>query len=110
MMSISRKCDRCGENYKQYGELKPTNMKYSDPNGFSFIYWYEGELKFNNTWGYDLCPKCMEELKRWFEDKNSSVYSFKITSSLPENNISKEIEGQIDIDDIKEEKEVEKDE
>lgn len=78
-MSLTKKCDRCGKNYDHYGEVSLKDKRNSDPNGFSYLYWFENESKFINTWGYDLCPDCMDELKKWFENKDATVNIFKCT-------------------------------
>lgn len=83
-MSLMKKCDRCGNVYEHYG-IDPTfgstdkNRGKVQENGFSMIYWLYNEPKFKNIHGYDLCPDCMNELKKWFENKDATVNIFKCT-------------------------------
>lgn len=83
-MALTKKCDRCGNVYEHYG-IDPTfgstdkNRGKVQENGFSMIYWLYNEPKFKNIHGYDLCPDCMNELKKWFENKDATVNIFKCT-------------------------------
>lgn len=59
-MSNARKCDRCGDFYKEYGVLNDCK----NPNGIMFVS-INAERKY---WSYepiDLCPDCLKELIRF---------------------------------------------
>ena len=56
----AKKCDRCGILYERYNE-KNDGKK---PNGFLFLNLDENGRYFSHK-GYDLCPKCMDELIAW---------------------------------------------
>lgn len=83
-MSLIKKCDRCGNVYDHYG-INPTfgntkeNAGKIQENGFSVIYWLCDEPKFKTIHGYDLCPKCLEELGKWFNNPDATVNIFKCT-------------------------------
>ena len=83
-MALTKKCDRCGNVYNHYG-IDPTfgntdkNRGKVQENGFSVIYWLYNEPKFKNIHGYDLCPKCLEELRKWFNNPDATVNIFKCT-------------------------------
>ena len=99
-MSLIKKCDRCASTYEHYG-IDPTfanteeNRGKIQENGFSMIYWLYNESKFKNIHGYDLCPKCLKELKKWFNNPDATVNIFKCT---PMGNT--EIGKQLTIDEI----------
>ena len=100
-MALTKKCDRCGNIYDHYG-IDPTfgstdkNRGKVQENGFSVIYWLYNEPKFKNIHGYDLCPKCLEELRKWFNNPDATVNIFKCT---PMGNT--EVDGkQLSIDEI----------
>lgn len=99
-MSLIKKCDRCAGTYEHYG-IDPTfanteeNRGKIQENGFSVIYWLYNESKFKNIHGYDLCPKCLEELRKWFNNPDATVNIFKCT---PMGNT--EIGKQLTIDEI----------
>ena len=83
-MALTKKCDRCGNIYDHYG-IDPTfgstdkNRGKVQENGFSVIYWLYNEPKFKNIHGYDLCPKCLEELRKWFNNPDATVNIFRCT-------------------------------
>ena len=83
-MSLIKKCDRCASTYEHYG-IDPNfanteeNRGKIQENGFSMIYWLYNESKFKNIHGYDLCPKCLEELRKWFNNPDATVNIFKCT-------------------------------
>lgn len=52
-MADAKKCDRCGEFYNN--EPRPSFIIIKNTYSFPCI---------------DLCPKCIEELKKWLELKN----------------------------------------
>ena len=99
-MSLIKKCDRCASTYEHYG-IDPNfanteeNRGKIQENGFSMIYWLYNEPKFKNIHGYDLCPKCLEELRKWFNNPDATVNIFKCT---PMGNT--EIGKQLTIDEI----------
>lgn len=99
-MSLIKKCDRCAGTYEHYG-IDPTfantkeNAGKIQENGFSMIYWLYNEPKFKNIHGYDLCPKCLEELRKWFNNPDATVNIFKCT---PMGNT--EVGKQLTIDEI----------
>lgn len=100
-MALTKKCDRCGNVYDHYG-IDPTfgntdkNRGKVQENGFSVIYWLYNESKFKNIHGYDLCPKCLEELIKWFNNPDATVNIFKCT---PMGNT--EVDGkQLSIDEL----------
>ena len=99
-MALTKKCDRCGNIYNHYG-IDPTfgstdkNRGKVQENGFSVIYWLYNEPKFKNIQGYDLCPKCLEELRKWFNNPDATINIFKCT---PMGNT--EIGKQLTIDEI----------
>lgn len=62
-MAQAKKCDRCGTLCDVYNTLN----NETESNGFMFLnidsqgdYWKHTAL--------DLCPKCNEELHKWFEN------------------------------------------
>lgn len=83
-MALTKKCDRCSNVYDHYG-IDPTfgstdkNKGKVQENGFSVIYWLYNEPKFKNIHGYDLCPKCLDELRKWFNNPDATVNIFKCT-------------------------------
>lgn len=58
---IAKKCDRCG---KFYEHEKPKLTKIGNINAHR-IAW---ELYCNNRF-IDLCPDCLNDFKKWFEEK-----------------------------------------
>ena len=104
-MALTKKCDRCGNVYDHYG-INPTfgntkeNAGKVQENGFSVIYWLYNEPKFKNIQGYDLCPKCLEELRKWFNNPDATVsFAFNIFKCTPMGNT--EDDGkQLSIDEI----------
>lgn len=100
-MALTKKCDRCGNVYDHYGidstfGSTDKNRGKVQENGFSVIYWLYNEPKFKNIHGYDLCSKCLEELRKWFNNPDATVNIFRCT---PMGNT--EVDGkQLSIDEI----------
>lgn len=67
-MASAKKCDRCGNLYEHYGEYNSTSNK--NMNGVCFITIDETSSKFlqMREGCKDLCPRCMESFKRWYQE------------------------------------------
>ena len=75
MMSIAKKCDRCGKMYDQY------NVKDSEanPNGIRLLN-IDGRQQCFSHKLIDLCPDCMKQLQNWLKDSD-------MIATLPDNDI-----------------------
>lgn len=99
-MALTKKCDRCGNVYDHYG-IDPTfkdteqNRGKILENGFAYIYWLLNEEKYKTIHGYDLCPECLNELRKWLDNPDATVNIFKCT---PMGNT--EVNKQISIDEL----------
>lgn len=71
-MSEARKCDRCHEFYEipneQQDKLKPYELK----GAYAKLLFCDNNREYPETvrW-YDLCPKCVELLDKWFENPDN---------------------------------------
>lgn len=88
-MSLACKCDRCGKLYERY-----RGTGYGDANGFQFCRMdIRGSIDARNA-ERDLCPECMEELKKWFKNEpfTNKSRSYLIEKPMPRtyNDIYKE--------------------
>lgn len=63
----AKKCDRCGSFYVRK-ELKMDNtVGILDKNVFNVVFKYRGD-GYDYDYLVDLCPKCMNEFKWFFEN------------------------------------------
>ena len=101
-MALTKKCDRCGNVYDHYG-IDPTFGSTDKNRGKSsrerflcniLVYIMNQNLKIFTD--MILCPKCLEELRKWFNNPDATVNIFKCT---PMGNT--EVDGkQLSIDEI----------
>ena len=64
-MSLSKKCDRCGNLY----ESKDMNVCGAIVNGLSLIYRDEQNSRVFGRKYFDLCPECLLSLDNWLKNK-----------------------------------------
>lgn len=63
----ARKCDRCGKFYEKYGIKSGCSNK---PNGILYATLYDDHTYYSSK-SFDLCPECMDELKKWISEEYS---------------------------------------
>lgn len=73
----ARKCDRCGEFYEEYG----VKFAGSEPNGIFYAKRYDDDSYFPSKW-FNLCPECMDELKKWIGDEGMTEREREINTIL----------------------------
>lgn len=60
-MAWATKCDRCGKYFDFHEET----------NGFAFLEYNPAKDTYSiNSDEFDLCPKCVVSLQKWFERKD----------------------------------------
>lgn len=81
-MAYARKCDRCNKLYENYNL---TDDKLN-PNAIIFTSLLDsGECFIRRC--LDLCPNCMEEIKKWFREKGRDINHKQIVEEqLKDNN------------------------
>ena len=75
-MANARQCDRCNKLYENYNmtndELKP--------NAIIFTSLLDNSEYFIRRC-LDLCPNCMEEIKKWFREKGRDINHKQLVES-----------------------------
>ena len=67
-MANARQCDRCNSLYEKYN-LMNDELK---PNAIIFTTLLDSSDYFSRSC-LDLCPNCMEEIKKWFREKGRDI-------------------------------------
>ena len=66
-MSLARKCDICGEEYKHYSESRAT------PNAVSFVYHNRTGTVMSRVSEYKCCKSCINSITNFIEDIRFSL-------------------------------------
>ena len=83
-MANARQCDRCNSLYEKYN-LMNDELK---PNAIIFTTLLDSSDYFSRSC-LDLCPNCMEEIKKWFREKGGDINRKPIIESQLEDNDTK---------------------
>ena len=83
-MANARQCDRCNSLYEKYN-LMNDELK---PNAIIFTTLLDSSEYFSRSC-LDLCPNCMEEIKKWFREKGRDINRKQIVESQLEDNDTK---------------------
>ena len=83
-MVNARQCDRCNSLYEKYN-LMNDELK---PNAIIFTTLLDSSDYFSRSC-LDLCPNCMEEIKKWFREKGRDINRKQIVESQLEDNDTK---------------------
>ena len=83
-MDNARQCDRCNSLYEKYN-LMNDELK---PNAIIFTTLLDSSDYFSRSC-LDLCPNCMEEIKKWFREKGRDINRKQIVESQLEDNDTK---------------------
>lgn len=83
-MANARQCDRCNSLYEKYN-LMNDELK---PNAIIFTTLLDSSDYFSRSC-LDLCPNCMEEIKKWFREKGRDINRKQIVESQLEDNDTK---------------------
>ena len=75
-MANARQCDRCNSLYEKYN-LMNDELK---PNAIIFTTLLDSSDYFSRSC-LDLCPNCMEEIKKWFREKGRDINRKQIIES-----------------------------
>lgn len=67
-MAKARQCDRCNNLYPCYN-LVDNEL---EPNAIIFTSLLE-DNKYYGRKCLDLCPNCMEDIKKWFKEKGNNI-------------------------------------
>ena len=84
-MAVCKKCDRCTTMYECYNE-EDDERKF---NGLMVLNIDDRQAYYRQN-PLDLCPKCAEEFKEWFETYNVGYFMDKRKPSIEENKDDKE--------------------
>lgn len=64
-MAWATRCDRCGVYFEYHEET----------NGFAFLLHNRSGASYSISGdGYDLCPKCVNFLKNWIEERKEEQF------------------------------------
>ena len=83
-MANARQCDRCNSLYEKYN-LMNDELK---PNAIIFTTLLDSSDYFSRSC-LDLCPNCMEEIKKWFREKGRDINRKQIIESQLEDDNTK---------------------
>lgn len=83
-MAKARQCDRCNNLYENYNL---TNDELN-PNAIIFTTLLDSGKYFIREC-LDLCPNCMEEIKKWFREKGRDINHKQIVEEQLKNNDTK---------------------
>ena len=83
-MANARQCDRCNSLYEKYNMIND-ELK---PNAIIFTTLLDSSDYFSRSC-LDLCPNCMEEIKKWFREKGRDINRKQIIESQLEDDNTK---------------------
>ena len=83
-MANARQCDRCNSLYENYNMIND-ELK---PNAIIFTTLLDSSDYFSRSC-LDLCPNCMEEIKKWFREKGRDINRKQIIESQLEDDNTK---------------------